>query len=276
MLILYSGQYSWLNLQRRVLEHEYALKKDEPKMVMRETPAKRKRCVRSTPDLCLTTGQCSVSQTSRLSTVNRIRNLKKKKRLPNGKQSTTGSTGSLHTIPKAIPPEAVNRLTRTNRSNSSGTLSMPPLPPLPPLGNGFQSSPSPPGDPLYDVIHENVENNYSELDNTSHCNPANGHCEEEEDHDDDDRLVLYFLVKYVTTSTINQSNSSSPGRYFVESITMLQDTTTIELFYLQAKSLLVNVSGSVMLSHLTNQSHTQSCRFVCQSVTVQTSLTGGG
>ncbi|KAF7496215.1 FERM domain-containing protein 4A [Sarcoptes scabiei] len=37
------------------------------------------------------------------------------------------------------------------------------------------------------------------------------------------RLVLHFLVKY-----------------FVESITMLQETNTIELFYLQAKSLLLN------------------------------------
>ena len=185
-MIIFSGQYSWLNLERRVLEHEYAQKNNSDKH-KRNRPLKSNEAnisqIKSTNDAQQTTTslQCEFRQATRKrSSVNKLKNLKRKQQtsslIDQEHLGVTGSVGCLHSKPKPPNTNSLSRLdirSGTKCQGNNAPAMMPPLPPIPVLnkqdddGDGKQSPPSTIDDPLYDVINENhierTENFYSEL-----------------------------------------------------------------------------------------------------------------
>ncbi|KAH9425850.1 FERM domain-containing protein 4A, partial [Dermatophagoides pteronyssinus] len=193
-----TGQYNWLNLEKRVLEHEYAQYTSNHIRQQSPTPFSIQSNQQSTKITNKNNNDNQQTQ-KHCSTLNEIKSTKfrltkSKSRLPN--------VGKLKSLKKN---KNLKHLTKTTTTTTTQPLS------------SMSSS--------------------INVDNKSRHSIPNHHY---------DHLINTNSSSMTTIKSANSTNALSVcisgSSYFIESITMLQDVNTIELFYLQAKSLLTNVS----------------------------------
>ncbi|KAH9409906.1 FERM domain-containing protein 4A, partial [Tyrophagus putrescentiae] len=247
-----TGQYSWLNLEKRVLEHEYA-----QNVFSQSSKAKHAQVIQKEEEDAISTVSAKSKSTSsslkeggsQLSSSNRpvhnrrIADLKRKKQLSSNSQqqqqqqlsskAPLSKKGSLSNLSGSLRAKLQHGANGMLSRLMSSTTSLPQT-----LSSSSHSSSSsiPLDDPLYDVINEEGGSGGNSRSDNFFCTEVTNSVFTADENPNDHHHHHHHHHHHLDLPY----DKEELLRYFVESISMLADTTTIELFFLQAKALLIN------------------------------------